>query len=98
MLVDRTWNAAGIRTAVRISGTPNDRSAPDIGWIAEVALPFADLGLAGPPAPGTVWRANFYRIERPHGGPEEYTAWSPTYRDPADFHVPACFGEIVFSK
>lgn len=97
MLVDRTWNAAGMRTAVRISGTLNDRTSPDIGWIAEVALPFADLGLPGPPAPGAVWRANFYRIERPHGGPEEYTAWSPTYREPADFHVPACFGELVFS-
>lgn len=98
MLVDRTWNAPGIRTAVRVSGVVNDRTSPDIGWIAEVALPFTDLGLRGPPPPGTVWRANFYRIERPHGEPVEYTAWSPTYRDPADFHMPACFGELVFSE
>jgi carbonic anhydrase/acetyltransferase-like protein (isoleucine patch superfamily)/bifunctional DNA-binding transcriptional regulator/antitoxin component of YhaV-PrlF toxin-antitoxin module len=94
MLVDREWNAAGIRTAVRVSGTLNDRTAPDIGWIAEAALPFADLGLSGPPAPGTVWRANFYRIER--GETTEFTAWSPTYKEPADFHVSACFGELIF--
>ncbi|HTE16945.1 MAG TPA: carbohydrate-binding family 9-like protein, partial [Armatimonadota bacterium] len=94
MLVDRQWDAPGIRTAVRVSGILNDRHSPDIGWIAEVALPFSDLGLQGPPAPGTVWRANFYRIER--GPITEFTAWSPTYADPADFHVPACFGELVF--
>ena len=94
MLGDREWNAPGLRTAVRVSGRINDRSAPDIGWIAEASLPFADLGLPGPPAPGTVWRANFYRIER--GAVTEFTAWSPTYREPADFHVPACFGELVF--
>jgi carbonic anhydrase/acetyltransferase-like protein (isoleucine patch superfamily)/bifunctional DNA-binding transcriptional regulator/antitoxin component of YhaV-PrlF toxin-antitoxin module len=94
MLVDREWNAARIRTSVRVSGVVNDRTSPDIGWITELAIPFADLGLPGPPAPGTVWRANFYRIER--GAVTEFTAWSPTYREPADFHVPACFGEIVF--
>ncbi|MFN3653398.1 MAG: carbohydrate-binding family 9-like protein [Armatimonadota bacterium] len=94
MLVDRQWNAAGIRTAVRVAGTLNDRSSHDLGWITEIAIPFADLGLSGPPAPGTVWRANFYRIER--GEVTEFSAWSPTHKDPADFHVPACFGELVF--
>jgi len=96
MLVDREWNAARIRTSVRVSGVVNDRSSPDIGWIAELAIPFADLGLTGPPASGAVWRANFYRIER--GAVTEFTAWSPTYREPADFHVPACFGELVFES
>jgi carbonic anhydrase/acetyltransferase-like protein (isoleucine patch superfamily)/bifunctional DNA-binding transcriptional regulator/antitoxin component of YhaV-PrlF toxin-antitoxin module len=94
MLVDREWNGSGIRSAVRVSGTLNDRSSPDIGWIVEIAVPFADLGLPGPPEPGTVWRANFYRIER--GEVTEFTAWSPTYKEPADFHVPSCFGELVF--
>jgi hypothetical protein len=94
MLVDREWNGMGIRSAVRVSGTLNDRTSPDLGWITEIAVPFKDLGLDGPPAPGTVWRANFYRIER--GEVTEFTAWSPTYKEPADFHVPACFGELVF--
>ncbi len=95
MLVEREWNAEGLRTAVRVSGTINDRESPDIGWIAEMAIPFVDLGLTAPPAVGTVWRANFYRIER--GETAEFSAWSPTYRDPADFHAPAAFGEIVFA-
>ncbi len=94
MLIDREWNSAGIRTAVRVSGVLNDRTSPDLGWIAEVAVPFADLGLSGPPSPGTVWRANFFRIER--GAVTEFTAWSPTHKDPPDYHVPSCFGELVF--
>lgn len=94
MLVDRTWDAPGLKTAVRVSGILNDRTAPDIGWIVEAAIPFRDLGLNGPPAPGSVWRANFFRIER--GAVTEYSAWSPTYVEPADFHVPKCFGELVF--
>jgi carbonic anhydrase/acetyltransferase-like protein (isoleucine patch superfamily)/bifunctional DNA-binding transcriptional regulator/antitoxin component of YhaV-PrlF toxin-antitoxin module len=94
LLVDRAWDAPGLVTAVRISGTLNRRESPDIGWIVEVAVSFQDLGLNGPPTPGSLWRANFYRIER--GEHTEFTAWSPTYREPADYHVPAQFGELVF--
>jgi hypothetical protein len=94
MLVDREWHAPGLRYGVRVAGTLDNRGDTDLGWIAEVTIPFADLGLSGPPAPGTVWRANFYRIEQGHV--TEYSAWSPTHRDPADFHVPSCFGELVF--
>ncbi len=32
---------------------------------------------------------------RPDGG--EYSAWSPTFADPPDFHLPDCFGELVFA-
>ncbi len=94
ILVDKEWDAVGLRTGVRLSGKLNDRSSPDIGWIAEAALPFRDLGLTGPPEPGESWKANFYRIER--GEVTEFTAWSPNFRDPADFHVPAYFGTLVF--
>lgn len=94
MLIDKEWNAEGLRTAVRVSGLVNDRTATDLGWIVEMAIPFADLGLAGPPEPNTVWRVNFFRIER--GAVTEFTAWSPTFVDPADYHVPSHFGELVF--
>jgi carbonic anhydrase/acetyltransferase-like protein (isoleucine patch superfamily) len=94
MLVQKEWHAAGIRTAVGVAGTIEDPSDVDVGWIVEVALPFTDLGLDGPPAPGMRWRANFYRIER--GAVEEFTAWSPTLKTPADFHVPSRFGTIEF--
>jgi carbonic anhydrase/acetyltransferase-like protein (isoleucine patch superfamily)/bifunctional DNA-binding transcriptional regulator/antitoxin component of YhaV-PrlF toxin-antitoxin module len=94
MLVDVEWNAPGIQTAVRVAGTLDNRDDVDLGWIAEIAIPFADLGLAGPPSPGDRWRANFHRIER--GEVEEFSAWSPTLKIPADFHVPSRFGTIEF--
>jgi carbonic anhydrase/acetyltransferase-like protein (isoleucine patch superfamily) len=94
MLVQTEWHAPGIQTAVGVSGTIENPADVDVGWIVEIALPFADVGLPGPPSPGTQWRANFYRIER--GEVEEYTGWSPTLKDPADFHVPARFGMIEF--
>jgi hypothetical protein len=94
MLVDKEWNASRIQTGVRVSGTLNDRTAHDLGWIVEIGIAFSDLGLSGPPEPGTIWRANFYRIER--GAVTEFSAWSPTFQEPAEFHLPACFGELVF--
>ena len=94
MLVDREWNAAGLRTAVRVAGTLAQRDDHDLGWIAELAIPFADLGLPGPPAADAQWRMNLYRIER--GEVEEFSAWSPTLKSPPDFHVPSRFGTLVF--
>ena len=63
-------------------------------------MPFAGL-LAPGEEQGEVpriWRANFYRIERPRQPPEagpELTAWAPTLVSPADFHKPARFGLLV---
>jgi carbonic anhydrase/acetyltransferase-like protein (isoleucine patch superfamily) len=94
MLVDREWDAANLRTAVRVSGTIGRRDDHDIGWIAEMAIPFRDLGLPGPPAPHEQWRMNLFRIER--GEVEEFSAWSPTLKSPPDFHVPSRFGTLVF--
>lgn len=46
-----------------------------------------------PPRPGDRWRMNLYRVE---SRPEPLgLAWSPTLE--GDFHVPAMFGEIIFS-
>ncbi len=64
-------------------------------WWAVLALPWS--GLAGDP-PMEVWRANFYRIERPADGSEEFSAWSPTLVRPADFHKPACFGVLELGR
>jgi hypothetical protein len=46
-----------------------------------------------PPRSGDRWRMNLYRVEqKPQPA---LLAWSPTFKD--DFHLPAMFGEIVFS-
>ena len=41
-------------TTVWRGNSPND-SAWDMGWQAEFQIPFASLGLTGPPPPGTTW-------------------------------------------
>ena len=61
-------------------------------WWAALAIPWAAIGPPGMPA--AIWRANFYRIERPRDAAPEFSCWSPTYTEPADFHRPAYFGTL----
>ena len=67
------------------------------GWAAELRLPFDAIG-APRPQPGTSWRANFLRIDRPQGaGTEaELSAWSPTGL--RNFHRPEKFGTVEFAE
>ena len=94
MRVDRDWICTGWERAQAIRGTLDQRDDVDEWWSAEWAVPFAALG-AAPPRAGARWRANFYRIDQANGG--EYSAWSPTFADPPDFHVPDCFGVLEFA-
>jgi hypothetical protein len=65
-------------------------------WSASLRIPLDELSLASGGLP-EVWRANFHRIDRGgRDGPDEYSAWSPTGADPADFHVPERFGTLNF--
>lgn len=61
-------------------------------WLAILILPWAALN-ADPPPP--VWRGNLYRIERPRDGTPEFSCWSPTLTEPADFHKPERFGFLI---
>jgi hypothetical protein len=82
---DETWNCPGIRwQAVR------DDAANQ--WWAVVTIPWMAVGPPGDPS--SIWRANFYRIERPRDAEPEYSCWSPTMTAPADFHKPAYFGVL----
>jgi len=101
MQVDLSWNCPGLAATVHADGAVHSRP-PDQGvrlgttrwWSAELAIPFTAFPEAGTPRPGTEWRANFYRIDR--ADPPEFSAWSPTGRSPADFHVPDRFGTLRF--
>jgi len=89
--IDTSWDCHGLRTAVGMA-----TSAPG-SWAVEMAIPFRALESAAhtPPQPGDRWRMNLYRIERlPR---EEYSCWSPTMVEPANYHVPARFGTIEFA-
>lgn len=81
--VDIPWKCPGIRWRAG-----RDDAAQH--WWAVLVIPWAAVAPPGDLPP--VWRANFYRIERPHDAPPEFSCWSPTMTDPADFHKPAYFG------
>lgn len=83
--VKHQWNCAGIQWAA-------ERCDAENWWTAVLVIPWSSV--AQPGLLANDWRANFYRIERPHGQPPEFSCWSPTYTDPADFHKPAYFGRL----
>ena len=85
MVVDTAWDWPGIRWhAQRIDAEKR--------WWAVLVLPWAGIVSSGPLP--TVWRANFYRIERPRDAEPEFSCWSPTLTEPADFHRPGRFGML----
>lgn len=86
MRTDFSWDCPGLVWSVQ-------RMDADKRWAAILSLPWRSIGADGEQLP-RIWRANFYRIERPHGAPPEFTCWSPTFSDPADYHRPAYFGYL----
>jgi hypothetical protein len=84
MRVDASWDCPGLTARVAVR--------PD-RWSALVEIPLAPLCAAEIPE---AWRANFYRIDR--GATDEFTAWSPTFAEPPDFHVPERFGILRFGR
>lgn len=88
MTVEPSWDCPGLATAVEIDAASGR-------WRTRLELPWRALG-AGDAIPREV-RLNLFRIERPRGGePPEYSAWSPTFVEPADFHRPARFASVRF--
>jgi hypothetical protein len=94
---DFAWDCPGLRWAAGRDDALNH-------WWAVLAIPWASIGadLASGLAPvggeegglPKTWRANFYRIERPRDGSPEFSCWSATMTDPADYHKPAYFGYL----
>ena len=86
MHLDFAWDCPDLRWGAR-------RADANQRWQAFYAIPWSSIG-ATAPLP-TIWRANFYRIERPRAAAPEFSCWSPTLTDPADFHKPAQFGMLT---
>ncbi len=88
MRADRGWECAGLFAATRRT------RQPAATWFETIIrIPFESLGCA--PSGAQPWRANFFRIDR-HPGGDEFLAWQPTLRVPADFHLPSAFGVLRF--
>ncbi len=88
MEVDPSWDCPGLRWACGAGTLRQD-------WWAVLSIPWrgiapSDIAPSGDPP--RIWRANFYRIERPRGADPEFSCWSATFTNPADFHRPASFG------
>lgn len=90
MRVDASWDCDGLVGMIRRQRSGNEP------WSVQtlVSIPFA--GLDAKPSAGDDWRANLFRIDRRPDG-DEYSAWRPTLRQPADFHVPGAFGSLRFA-
>lgn len=85
------WSA-GLTSAVTLNGTMDDNADQDQGYVVEAKIPWASLAKAKrtPPAPGDVWRMNFYAMQN-NGG----TGWSPIYGE-GNFHRARRFGRVRF--
>ncbi|HSS44462.1 MAG TPA: carbohydrate-binding family 9-like protein [Thermoanaerobaculia bacterium] len=78
MRVETAWNCPGFSARVRLR---------EKRWSALLRIPLAPMESGEPAA---TWRANFFRVDR--GARDEYSAWSPTFVDPPNFHAPEKFG------
>ncbi len=93
------WEPEGIQIGRSHKGTINKEDDIDSYWILEVAIPFKNFkrfNINIPPKPGEYWFLNINRC----GGVvnEQYSQWSPSDTPEPQFHVPSCFGKVIFSK
>jgi hypothetical protein len=91
MRVDRGWTCAGLVVALRKVIESDGTMSID----SLIRIPFASHE-RGTPQEGETWRGNFFRIDRHPDEGDEFSAWQPTRKTPADFHVAAAFGALRF--
>ncbi|MDJ0754175.1 MAG: carbohydrate-binding family 9-like protein [Ardenticatenaceae bacterium] len=84
--VDCSWDCPGVRWQAARWDSEN-------WWEAVLYIPW--LGLNQSDSLPASWRGNFCRIERPRDGQPEFSCWSPTMTDPANFHRPEYFGTLL---
>lgn len=83
--------------ATSAQGGERASGAAITGWTAELFIPFRLLNplVQGSPGPGTVWKANFYRIDYDQG----YASWTWQRTTPGvrgSFHQMEKFGTLIF--
>jgi hypothetical protein len=85
----------GVKNKVEVVGGAKEINSPMTSWSAEVYLAYKSLGLMQrvPPKSGTIWNANFYRIDHDSGESARWS-WSPTIE--RNFHELEKFRPIKF--
>ncbi len=85
----------GIMNKVEITGGARELDGKIESWSAEVFLSYKSLGLLPdvPPKSGTVWNANFCRLDHDSGKTAKWS-WTPTIE--SSFHELDKFRSIIF--
>jgi hypothetical protein len=83
--LNTSWDADELETSIYTEGDTR---------FYVIKLPFTNF--VHTPLEGTKWRINFYRIDEDRKGDRSYQAWSPT--GAVDYHIPSCFGTLLFTK
>ncbi|HEX9148803.1 MAG TPA: carbohydrate-binding family 9-like protein [Thermoanaerobaculia bacterium] len=97
MNLDVAWNLPGLRATSRVrpglwSATLRIPLAPMLGDVSALT-PSLSRGEREDARHRRPWRANFYRVDR--GERDEFSAWSSTGKEPADFHEAVRFGRLT---
>ncbi|MGE0815021.1 MAG: carbohydrate-binding family 9-like protein [Vicinamibacterales bacterium] len=87
--VDIDW---GWQSGMRAAGAIDTAGGV---WRAAIGVPFDAVG--GAPHPGDSWRINLFRVSRA-GGARHFLAYAPTGTPAPDFHVPAAFVPLTFTR
>ena len=84
--------------AATVDGTLNSNSDTDLGYTVEMAIPWHELGLSGPPATGTVWGFNVINRDRQTASaPANHLAsLSPAVDSAATVQNPQDWTQITF--
>lgn len=97
VLIDPS-DAEQIKKTTSLKGPITEEITEPVDWILEYAVPIdmlAKHAKVEKPAPGVIWRANFYkcadRTSHPH-----WLTWSPVELPVPDFHQPKFFGTLEF--
>jgi len=91
------WSPPGLQIGRRHAGTINNEADIDAWWVIEMSVPFSTfrhLGMKNPPAAGSVWRFNLYRIGGRTVPPRRNLFFLP---EPLGNHSPERYGRLIFA-
>jgi hypothetical protein len=93
----RRFQMEGLRAAVQIDGTLNQRDDTDRSWSLELAIPWANFSdmARRAPRPGTAYTANLNRWDGVEPD-RRLSVWADSKLDWPHPHAPAHFGELEF--
>lgn len=86
--------------AARVDGTLNDNGDTDTGYTVELAIPWQEMGLTGPPKNGATWGFNVISRDRETTARPgtRFFSLSPDVKTAEDVQDPSKWGHLVFSS